>query len=225
MASVVVLEDQVEVPLDLRTLADFRRWALSDGFPDRGRIDYLAGRIEVDMSPEDFFSHGVLKVELIRVLSQYLRETDRGYLVTDSTRVSSPEADLSAEPDLVFVSRESLGAGRVRLVPGAPGQGGYVEVEGAPDLVVEIVSRRSVVKDTRRLPMAYFKAGIPEFWLADARSEPLEFAIHKRGPSGYRRVAIDKEGFQKSAVLNCRFRLSGHRDGLGHWTFELCAKQ
>ncbi|OHB83603.1 MAG: hypothetical protein A2V98_16150 [Planctomycetes bacterium RBG_16_64_12] len=50
MATTVVFEERVEIPLNLRSLADFRRWATSDDFPERGRIDYVAGRIEVDMS-------------------------------------------------------------------------------------------------------------------------------------------------------------------------------
>jgi len=191
VASTVVFEEQVEIPLDLRSLAEFRRWALSDGFPERGRIDFLAGRIEVDTSSEDFFCHGTLKVELIRVMSQRVKDAGLGHLVTDRTRVSCPGADLSAEPDIVFVSNETLATGRARLVAAATGEPGrYVELEGAPDLVVEIVSDRSVVKDTRRLPEAYFKAGVREFWLADARSQQLVFLIHQRAEAGYQAVQL-----------------------------------
>ena len=40
MSQTVVFEEQVEIPLNLRSLSDFRRWALSDDFPERGRVDY-----------------------------------------------------------------------------------------------------------------------------------------------------------------------------------------
>ena len=157
MATTVVFEEQVEIPMDLSSLADFRRWALSDDFPERGRIDYIAGRIEVDMSPEDFFCHGTLKGEIFGVLHQRVKQGKLGHLVSDRTRISSVAADLSAEPDIVFLSHEALASGRVRLVPKAGGElGRYVEVEGAPDLIVEIVSDSSVTKDTQRLPEAYF---------------------------------------------------------------------
>ncbi len=225
MATTVVFEERVEIPLNLSSLADFRRWAQSGDFPDWGRIDYVAGRIEVDMSPEDFFCHGTLKTELVRVLAGSVKRGDLGHLVTDRTRVSSVEAGLSAEPDLVFISHEALESGRARLVPkvgGAPGR--YVELEGAPDLIVEIVSDSSVGKDTRRLPRAYFEAGVTEFWLADARGENLAFQIHQRGESGYQAVGADPDGFQASAVFECSFRLDGARDPKGNWSFDLLEK-
>jgi Uma2 family endonuclease len=220
----IVLEDriEIEIPADLRSLADFRRWALSDRFPDRGRIDYIAGRIEVDMSPEDFFSHGSVKGELYAALHGLVKRKGLGYLQIDRTRISSAEGDVSAEPDIVFISTESLSSGRVRLVPSAAGEEDrYMEVEGPVDLVVEVVSDSSVAKDTRRLPQALLRAGVREYWLADARRGQLKFQIHKRGKTAFRPVPADAEGFQRSPVFACRFRLVASRDPLGHWAFEL----
>jgi len=45
-------------------------------------------------------------------------------------------------------------------------------------MVVELVGDASVGKDRRRLPPAYFAAGVTEFWLIDARGPELEFVIH-----------------------------------------------
>ena len=106
VATCVVFEEQVEVPLAVRSLDDFRRWALSDEFPQTGRIDYIAGRIEVDTAPEDLFCHGTLKSEIASVLQHQVKLGRLGHLLIDSTRVSSPAGDLSAEPDIVFISRE-----------------------------------------------------------------------------------------------------------------------
>jgi len=226
MATSVIFEEQVEIPMDLRSLADFRRWATSDDFPERGRIDYVAGRIEVDMSPEDLFRHGTLKGEIYALLHGLVKRRNMGHLFIDRARVSSPEADLSAEPDVVFVSHQALAEGRVRLIPGAAGGAPwYIELEGAPDLVVEVVSKSSVAKDTRRLPEAYFKAGVREFWLADARREPLVFRIHHRGQSAFAPVEPDAEGFQRSSVFGCSFRMDGQHDAEGKWSFDLRARE
>ena len=225
MATTVLFEEQVEIPLSIRNLTDFRRWASSDCFPENGRIDYLAGRIEVDMSPEEFISHGTLKSEIVTTLNLRVKQQQIGYLVTDSTRVSCPRADLSTEPDVVFVSYETLSSGKARLVPKATGEPErYVELEGAPDLVVEIVSDRSVKKDTQRLPAAYFSAGVREFWLADARGEQLMFQIYRPGETAFEPAGPDAEGYQPSAVFGCRFRLDRSRDVRGLWTFDLRQK-
>jgi Uma2 family endonuclease len=226
MAVTVIFEEQVEIPLSIQSLADFRHWALSDDFPQRGRIDFVAGKIEVDMSPEDFFCHGTLKTEILGVLYRLIKRTGQGHLVCDSTRISSVEADLSAEPDIVYLSDRTLAEGRARLIGKAAGEPGrYVELEGAPDLIVEIVSDSSVTKDTQRLPAAYFKAGVGEFWLVDARGKRVLFAIHRPGDSAYRAVQPDADGFQPSAVFNCSFRLDGSRNEKGHWTFDLLEKE
>ena len=225
MAITLVLEEQLEVPMDLRGLADFRRWATSDAFPERGRIDYIAGRIEVDMSPEDLHTHGILKTELIRVLAQQNKAAGLGELYSDRARISSPEADLSVEPNVVFISEASLDSGRIRLVPkagGAPDR--YIELEGPPDLVVEIVSDSSVGKDTRRLPNAYYQAGVPEFWLIDARVGELFFRIHRRGPERYEPAEVDAEGYQHSSVLPHWYRLDRGRNARGRIDFDLRTK-
>ena len=222
VATSVVFEEQVEVPLTLRSLADFRRWALSEEFPETGRIDFIEGRIEVDMAPEDLFCHGTLKTEITASLHWRIKCGKLGHLFVDKARISNLTANLSVEPDIVFISCDSVRSGRVRLVPKASGEPGrYVEVEGSPDLVVEIVSDSSVTKDTRRLPAAYFQAGVREFWLVDARGDEPIFLIHHPGPGGFEPVAADANGFQPSAVFGCRYRLDAARDADGNWEFDL----
>jgi Uma2 family endonuclease len=218
----IVLEENVEIPMHIQSLADFRHWAHSDEFPERGRIDFLGHRIEVDMSPEDLFSHGSAKMEIGTVLYLHVQDHDLGFVFSDSTRISSPLAELSAEPDIVFLSHKTLESEKARLVPkatGAPGR--FVEIEGAVDLVVEILSDSSVTKDTRRLPPAYFAAGVCELWLVDARGDEPQFQIHHRGQTGFGPVAPDEEGFQTSGVFEHRYRLERQTTSRGHWRFDL----
>ena len=112
--------------------------------------------------------------------------------------LSNQAADVSTKPDGVFVATASLQASRVRLVEGM--ESGYVELEGTPDMVLEVVSDSSVQKDTVLLRKAYWEAGIPEYWLVDARKEPLAFDILKHGAKGYA-AARKQDGWIKSAVF------------------------
>ena len=222
VATGVVFEELVEVPLAVRSLDDFRRWALSDDFPESGRIDFIDGKIEVDMAPEDIFCHGTLKTEIAGITARKVKRSRLGLLLIGRTRITSPKVGLSVEPDIVFLSHEAIRSGRVRLTPKSSGKPGrYVEIEGPPDLVVEIVSDSSVTKDTRRLPAAYFRAGVREFWLADARGEMPFLVIHRLGPSGFEPAPAGADGFQPSAVLGCRYRLDAARDADGNWEYDL----
>ena len=132
MATVHVAE-QCLIPGDVATLAAFRRWAGSDEFPQTGRIDWVASHIEVDMSPEDIFTHGTLKTALVGRLWP-LAHGNGIHLFTGETRVTSVAGDLSVEPDVVAVSDAAIDAGRVRLVPASGGRPDrFTELEGAPD--------------------------------------------------------------------------------------------
>jgi Uma2 family endonuclease len=223
MAS-VVLADQFAIPFTAQSLTGFRRWTRSDEFPQRGRIDFINGSIEVDMSPEELFRHGRLKTALIVAIGKLVEAGQEGLLLTDSSRVTAPQAELSAEPDLVFVSQESLANGAVRLVPSASAEDEYIELEGGPDLVVEVVSNSSVAKDTRRLPPAYYQAGVREYWLADARKEILKFQVFRRGEVSFEPVDVTDDNYQYSAVLDRHIQLVRTRDSQGHWHFVLQVK-
>ena len=110
MATAIIFEDSLTVPV-CAGLGEFRNWSRSVDFPDLGRIDWIEGRIEVDMSPENLFTHGTLKTELAARIYGLIREGDRGEVFVDRTRVVCPAADLSVEPDVVVVMRLSTPAG------------------------------------------------------------------------------------------------------------------
>jgi Uma2 family endonuclease len=212
----------IRIPRQARDLAGFRAWAVSRRFPERGRIDFLAGDLEVDMSPEDLQTHSLAKTEIATALHLLVARQGLGEVYIDRARISSPQADLSVEPDIVVVLWEALDSGRLRYIPAASGEPGrFIEMEGAPDVVVEILSNSSVGKDLVRLPPLYAAAGVPELWRVDARKEPIRFEIQRLGADGYERVEPDAEGWMPSPRLGRRFRLLRHEVRPGHWSYRL----
>jgi Uma2 family endonuclease len=194
----VVSDDNVQIPLAALSFDGFRTWVQSDSFPDTGRIDFLAGEIEVERSPEDLRTHSLVKTAHALGLGNLVTERRLGWLFIDRTRLSAPAAKLSVEPDLLVVLRDSIQEGRVRFL---------TEIEGAADLVVEIVSNSSVNKDTKRLPRLYARAGIPELWITDARGSDLRFQIHTLREGAYVPVEPDTDGWMQSPRLGVAFRL------------------
>ena len=65
------------------------------------------------MSPEDLLCHGTPKGEIYVVLYGIVKASKLGLLFTDSTRVSSTVGEVSAEPDIVFVSWKAIESKKV----------------------------------------------------------------------------------------------------------------
>ena len=203
----IVFEEELEIPLGLKSLEDFRRWAVSEDFPESGRIDYIGGRIEVDMSPEDLFAHGKLKTRTgYACYINRVDADDRGHLFIDRARVSSPAADLSAEPDIVFLSHSAVDEGRVRLVPKANRkQGRYIEIEGPPDLVVEIVSDSTVKKGHISVAHGILDrpASANSGWPMGEATRCWSSSSMSAANSVSSQCRVDAEGFQRSTVMGC----------------------
>ena len=213
----------IRIPAAAGTLAGFRAWVTSDEFPQGVRATFLGSEILLDMSPEEIQTHILVKGEVGRVFTNIARETRLGIFFADGTQVSNAAVDLSNQPDGTFVTRESLRAGRVKLIPreGVPGQ--FMEIEGTPDLVLEVVSRWSVRKDTKELREKYHRAGIPEYWLLDARGDDVDFRILVREEGGYVEVS-SRDGWVRSPVFGREFLLERILDESGFWEYTLSVR-
>jgi hypothetical protein len=213
--------NEISVPSWVVDLESFRRWADADDFPDQFRIWYLKGEVRIDMSKEQLFSHLAIKNEFAFVLTGLAKGEKLGRFWPDGLFLSNVHADVAAKPDGTSVTTRTRESGTVRLIEGA--KGGYVELEGTPDMVLEIISNSSVQKDTVLLREAYWEAEIPEYWLVDARKEPLKFDVLRHTPKGY--VATRKQdGWLKSVVFGKSFQLTQSKDALGDPEFTLAVR-
>lgn len=207
-----------EVPAFAMTLQGFRTWASSEGFPEQGKITFVAGRLLVDMSPERIDLHTKLKGEITYRIRQIVEQADLGDVYPDGVLISNEEADVSNEPDVSFASWETLKSGK--LAPPADKGDKFIDLVGTPDWVCEIVSDSSLEKDTKFLREAYYKAGIPEYWLIDARGEEIEFSLLVAGKNEYQ-LAAANEGWRFSPVFDREFHLSRNRDQVNRWQYYL----
>ena len=210
----------IRVPASAVTLAGFREWVLSDDFPEFGRFSYIQGELFIDMSPEELDTHNRVKSEVAYAIMGLNKELDLGHFYSDRTLVTNEAAELYTEPDGTFVSWQSYEAGRVRLLPRKDVAGQYIELQGTPDWVVEIISRSSVEKDTRTLREAYHRARVREYWIINAQFDEIDFQILRYRRDRY--VAVSpRGGWLRSQVFGRGFRLERRRDRLGFWEYTL----
>ena len=221
MPTVITEDVHIEIPEWVNSLAAFRRWADDEDFPDKGNIWWLRGKVWADMSQEQLYSHNLVRTEITSVLHFVKKKDKSGLLFSDGVRVTNVEVGISGKPDLTYVSFESFAEGRVIRIEGK--SEGYVELEGSPDMLLEVVSKSSVVKDLETLREDYYQAGVSEYWIVDARRSPASLDILKRGPKGF--VPTRKQGgWVKSNVFGRSFRLTVTTDKNGDPEYTLEVK-
>jgi Uma2 family endonuclease len=221
MVTIVDESKEVDVPDWVVDIDSFRRWTDTDEFPREGRIWWLKGGVWIDMSQEQIFTHALVKTRITSRLDVLVQDENLGVFLADGPLLSNFAAKISGNPDGTFISYNTLASDRVRLIEGK--RGGFTELQGSPDMVLEVVSQSSFGKDTTVLRQAYWEADIPEYWLVDARKEPLKFDIFHYSAKGY--VATRKpDGWVKSAVFGKSFRLTQGTNPLGQPDFKFAMR-
>jgi Uma2 family endonuclease len=213
---------EFSIPPTAYWLAGFREWALSDNYPERGQITFSPDELIIDLSPELFETHNFIKVEIGFVLYGLIRPQRLGDFFADRALYTNVSANVSTEPDSIFVSNESLESGRCQLLESARA-GINKELVGSPDWILEVVSPTSVKKDKELLPAAYFRAGIGEYWLVDALGDDIDFQILVPGKESF--VAVEPSGgWLASPTFNRSFRLTREKNKFGSWRYTLQMK-
>lgn len=215
----VVIEENIAIPADLVDLDSYCRWATSEEFPQRGKFAYLRGTIWVDLTMGTLYRHNQVKSEFAEVLGRLVKSLATGRFIHDGMLLRNTAADLATEPDGMFVSYDALRSGRVQRIEREKQD--FLELEGTPEMVLEVVSDTSVHTDTVELRELYWRAGIPEYWLVDARADAARFDLLRHGRKGYVSTRKQAGGWLPSNVFGRSFQLTQTSDPLGDPLFVL----
>jgi Uma2 family endonuclease len=214
----IVINGDVHIPPWVTNHDSFRRWAFSDDFPERGQFAFLAGKLWVDLSMETDF-HNQIKTVITVVVGSIVLNESLGRFYGDGMLLTDRAFGLSHEPDAMFVSYDRIEKGLAVLKKGDKS----MELSGAPDMALEVISESSVEKDTIDLIGLYARAGITEYWLVDSTIATPEIMI-MRLVAGKYAAARKTGGWVKSNVFGRSFRLTCRKDANGLSQFELQAK-
>ena len=214
---------EVTIPAEAATLEGFRNWAKSDAFPEHGRFSFIEGEVVADMSPENFENHNSLKTSLTASLFYLVQQKNLGLLFSDRYLFTNELAGISTEPDAMFLSRHSLRQGLAKLVQSSSSPDTHIELIGSPDWVLEVVSPSSIRKDKEVLRKGYYRAGVSEYWIVDARGKELDFLMLVRGPRSFTEVKpIDD--WRTSPTFGAACKITRASDEDGFWQYTLHTK-
>ena len=223
MVRIVAESGEITVPDWVMDIESFRKWVDSPEFPEKGRIWWLRGEVWADMSREQIFTHNAVKTEFTATLHSLSRREKLGRVFADGILLSNFAADISGNPDATFLSYDTLRSDRIRLIEGEQKTRGLVEIQGAADMVLEVLSKSSEHKDFVVLRKAYWEAGIREYWLVDARKDPMTFEILRHTARGYV-SSKSQAGWVKSAVFGKWFFFTWMVGPDGHPEYTLHVK-
>jgi Uma2 family endonuclease len=120
--------------------------------PDNG-MHYEVIDGDLYMSLPAGLLHQSVVIELVSALLPFVKGYNLGQIYTAPLDVILRHRATPVQPDVVFVSKEHQ-----NIVKEA-------YIEGAPDLVIEVLSPRSVYHDLRTKVELYAWAGVREYWL------------------------------------------------------------
>jgi Uma2 family endonuclease len=130
--------------------------------PEGTRYQLLDGEMILAPSPTD--KHQRLLANLYRAIYAFVDAASLGQVRFAPLDVVLSNHDV-AQPDLLFISNE-----RASVITEA-------NVQGAPDLVVEILSPSTAEYDQGYKRALYARHGVREYWLVDPETESVEVMV------------------------------------------------
>ncbi|MBW3631866.1 MAG: Uma2 family endonuclease [Chloroflexi bacterium] len=154
--------------------------------PDDGqRYEIIGGEMIVTPSPTA--NHQRVLFQLIRLLDAFVLEHGGGELFIAPFDVQLGYHDI-VEPDLLFIASDQ---GRI------PGE--QHKFEGAPNLVVEVISPSSRQTDRVKKMALYARSGVHEYWIVDPEQRVL--VVNVLEGQTYVPVAPHGDGWLTSRAL------------------------
>lgn len=169
-------QKKTDVPF---SYADFLKW------PEEERWELIDG-IAYNMSPAPSRAHQEIVRELVVHIGSYLRgkpwklfSAPFDVRLDDGEELTEEQIRTVVQPDIVVVCNEKKLDER--------------GCKGAPDLVIEVISRESASRDMKQKLSLYEKYGVKEYWIISPFEQIIWVYNYDQNISMYGRPAIYSE--------------------------------
>ncbi|HOV79020.1 MAG TPA: Uma2 family endonuclease [Bacillota bacterium] len=161
------------------TYEDYRK--LPEGAP----YQLIGGMLIMTPAPSTY--HQIISMKLEVKLASFVMERDLGLVLYAPLDVYFEESE-TYQPDLIFIAGERLSI----IEPD--------KINGAPDLVVEILSPGTAYYDLRKKYKIYEKHMVREYWVIDPEEQSVEIYALQDGKFTLGQRA-EKQGTVSSTVI------------------------
>lgn len=130
--------------------------------PEDKRYEILDGELYMVAAPST--KHQRVSLSLAVALFQHVKDRSLGQVFEAPCDVVLSDEDV-VQPDILFVRKEHAG-----II-------GEANLQGPPDLVVEILSTATKNKDLGLKRKAYARFGIQEYWIVNPETDTVEILV------------------------------------------------
>ena len=155
---------------------------------DDERYELLDGELFIPPVPNIAHQHVAMK--LGTRLDTFVEDGNLGAVYSAPTDVVLSQTDV-VQPDLMFISSE-----RAHIVTTA-------NIQGAPDLIVEICSDSTSERDETLKRQLYAECGVQEYWLVDPETRIITVLL--LGEDGFVETATYTEGQTLNSTMLAGF--------------------
>lgn len=167
----MVLSDRIYTVKDYMELDDGNRYELIGG--------------ELILVPRPRPKHQRVNGKIFNQFENFLKQNPVGEVIQE---VDVHLGEEIVAPDLLFIAKE-----RLDIVS-------ELNITGAPDLVVEILSPSTAIVDRKKKSKLYLVGGVKEYWLVDADQQLVEVFMAKKNEWRWAGV-FDREDILTTALL------------------------
>jgi len=173
------------------------QWRYADylRLPDDGkRYEIIEGVLYVANAPN--LTHQFTVSKVLFYLQLFLHEHKLGIVLTSPLEVHLSETTKPVQPDVLFI--------RAQHQP-PPGTQFF---EGAPDLIVEVISPGSIRLDRHIKFDIYERTGVAEYWLADPKARLVEVYTLSNGEYALRGQYTNDEMIESQVLAGLQIKTS-----------------
>ena len=149
--------------------------SIPDG--DDRRFELIDG--ELILAPSPVPQHQDIVLNLARMLADFVESQDLGKVTISPMDVVLSEYDVF-QPDILFISRN-----RLHIISDR-------NIQGAPDLVIEVLSPTTEDRDRGIKRDQYLRYGVREYWIIDPQERTLE--VLRAGDTEFETMRVYPEG-------------------------------
>lgn len=142
------------------------KWTYEDyrGLPDDGwRYEVIQGELYMSPAPEPV--HQECGGNLFADLRDFGKKNDAGKAYSAPIDVMLGSLATPVQPDICFIIKSRLDIVKKK------------RIEGAPDIIIEVLSPSNWLVDRRTKHEIYAKAGVCEYWIVDPEARAIELFV------------------------------------------------